>query len=546
MQTTDNQRLAAGLRAASQAAQAGELKSAKQILAPLSRSFTGHPDLLQLMGQVAHLEGRNELALNLLGQAIANNDQVASYNYTLGIVLIATDQIHAAENALRRAIQLQPGMQGAQIKLGQVLRIKRQWKNARSILQEVLRSDPDNNDARYELVHVETDAGEFEAAFSLLEPLTHSERHAHAALDQLAFTHLSLGDLDKAAQSWRKSLKLQPDNGNAYRQLVNIRRCNDPNDKDIRSIQALLEDPSCAAENRIDLHLALAKMFDDLGDWARAFENASLGNALHHQSQPFRWEYHRQMLAANKRNYNQAWAADLDRSFTEARPVFIIGMPRSGTTLLERMLIALDQVATAGELSWFDLLAVQQASLEQHQLPQLRAEYLETLTARSGNACRIIDKMPNNFIHIGQILTLFPSARLIHIRRQPLDVCRSIYFQHFPVGQFYANDLEDLGDYFRDYRRLMSHWRKLAPASIIELEYEQLVLEPEKTLRTLLGRLELDWSEKCLAPHKSEGPVITASAAQIRQPINTHGIGRGTAYVEHFKSIAGRIGLDLA
>ena len=308
-------------------------------------------------------------------------------------------------------------------------------------------------------------------------------------------------------------------------------------------LDALLSNPACSDQDRLHLHLALAKMLDDLGDWTGAFENASKGNALHHKIKPFRRELHQQLVEATVCKYDAKWAASIDRNFAETKPLFIIGMPRSGTTLLERMLVAHDQVATAGELPWFDFLSAQLDSIQPSLLPRLRAEYLEVLTAKSGNASLVIDKMPNNFMFIGQILTLFPNARLIHLRRHPLDVCRSIYFQHFPGGQYYANDMEDLGDYFWDYRRLMDHWRKLVPESIIELEYEQLVREPEKSLKALLGQLRLDWNENCLAPHKSGGAVITASAAQIRQPINTLGIGRAAAYADHFKPIAERIGL---
>jgi hypothetical protein len=208
------------------------------------------------------------------------------------------------------------------------------------------------------------------------------------------------------------------------------------------------------------------------------------------------------------------------------------------------MLVGHSQVETAGELNWFDRLGAQLETLSAKLIPQLRSEYLRVLTAKSGHAAYIIDKMPNNFLYVGQILTLFPNARLIHLKRSPLDVCRSIYFQHFPAGQYYANDLEDLGDYYQDYHSLMDHWRKCVPESIIELEYEQLVRQPEKQLRALLKRVQLGWEDQCLSPHRSAGAVVTASAAQIRQPINTHGIGRAAAYAEYFAPIANRIGLD--
>ena len=237
LQASDKKRLAQGLQTSRRAAEAGDLATAKRNLAPLFQSYPGHPDLLQMMGQVAHLEGRSELALNLIGQAIAKNGQIASYHFSLGMVLSDIEQLDGAEIALRRAIELQPNMQWALIRLGTVLRGKRQYEEGRSILNRVLNDAPDNPDALLHLATLEIDAGEFETALPLLETLKASQVHQFAAWEQIAHARLSLGDIEQAASSWREALKINPGAGNAYRQVVNTRRYKKADDPDILAVR---------------------------------------------------------------------------------------------------------------------------------------------------------------------------------------------------------------------------------------------------------------------------------------------------------------------
>jgi hypothetical protein len=167
---------------------------------------------------------------------------------------------------------------------------------------------------------------------------------------------------------------------------------------------------------------------------------------------------------------------------------------------------------------------------------QAAAQYLHRLTERAGHACRVIDKMPENFLHLGVIARLFPQARVIHCRRDPLDTCLSCYFQNFP-GNDFASSLEDLGTYYLEYERLMAHWRTVLPLRMLEVRYEELVINLEARARDLVAFCGLEWSDHCLRFYEQPLAVQTASALQVRQPIYTNSVGRWRHYASHLQSL---------
>jgi hypothetical protein len=224
------------------------------------------------------------------------------------------------------------------------------------------------------------------------------------------------------------------------------------------------------------------------------------------------------------------------------RPVFIVGMPRSGTTLAEQILASHPAVFGAGELPFWGIALANSLDDSTTHVSSLAHDYRRLLETVSTDALRVIDKMPTNFLALGLIHAALPNARIIHMRRNPIDTCLSIYFQDFETAYSYANDLEDLAHCYGEYRRIMSHWRSVLPQNtILEVPYEGLVEHQELWIRRMLEFIDLPWDPACLNFHQSRRTVSTASSWQVRQPLNNCSVERW----RHYEPFLGPL-LDLA
>jgi hypothetical protein len=228
-------------------------------------------------------------------------------------------------------------------------------------------------------------------------------------------------------------------------------------------------------------------------------------------------------------------------------PVFVVGMPRSGTSLTEQILASHPQVHGAGELLYwiFAADAERAATLEQRagSIAELGRAYLEGLATQAPDASRVVDKLPVNFRHIGLIHAALPGARFIHLERNPLDTCLSIYFQGFSAAHPYATDFGDLAHYYQEYRRLIAHWRAvLPPRTLLDVQYEDLVDNPEDWSRRMLAHIGLPWDSRCLEFHRTDRPVLTASNWQVRQPINKRSVERWRRYEQFIAPLREALG----
>jgi tetratricopeptide (TPR) repeat protein len=313
--------------------------------------------------------------------------------------------------------------------------------------------------------------------------------------------------------------------------------------------------PTLGSREQSALHFSAANLLDRLGRYDQAFENAERANRLRgvrydpiqtgRSFQNFIDFFSREMLDRLSGVYR---GGDLSRhpsADTGALPVFIIGMPRSGTSLVEQILASHPQVHGAGELDWIAGIfesALQRGSraatptleslrnLLPADIADLQAQYLQPLQALNPAARRITDKMPLNFIHLGLIAILFPQAKMIHCRRDPLDTCLSCFMTDFTAGHEFSSTLNSLGHFYRQYDRMMSHWKTALPMQILELQYEQLVNDIEPQTRHLLSFLELPWDDKCLRFHENRRFVGTASNSQVRRPLYQSSVGRWKNY----------------
>ncbi|MEE8429157.1 MAG: sulfotransferase, partial [Gammaproteobacteria bacterium] len=305
----------------------------------------------------------------------------------------------------------------------------------------------------------------------------------------------------------------------------------------------LKQNPVLATTSRCNLHFNLGKQYDDIGEYDKAFAHFQQGNSS--KSVDFDTARYKSEMDALISTYTSDFLTRMPRATVRSdRPVFVVGMPRSGTSLVEQILSSHPSVFGAGELpdivqlplSLHVILGTEQRYprclplLPQDKMDMLAQHYLDRLKSLSADATRVIDKMPGNFTHLGFIELLFPDARVIHIMRNPLDNCLSCYFQDFSRSHPYSYDLRVLGTFYNGYRRLMQHWRQVLTIPMMEVQYEELVANQEPISRELVKFCGLDWDERCLEFHKNKRYVGTASYEQVRRPMYQKSAGRWHNY----------------
>ncbi len=454
----------------------------------------------------------------------------------LGHVLHCLGDFRAAVEHCRRAIELEPQLPEAYLHLGNSLLALNALHEADVAYGAGLKIAPDH--AALHTAHAMA-----ERAVGRLAEAEASTRRALAIRPDAADTLALLGSLaidhgrfEEAEQLLRQALAIDPDLPEALASLAALRKMSAA-DGPWRDAAERVLARGVPVAHAINLHHALGKYYDDVDEPAAAFRHHRMGNELARRS---RLRYDRaemtqrvtRTLAVFDRS---APASPRPGAPASERPVFVVGMPRSGTSLTEQILASHPQVHGAGELLYwiFAADAERAAPAEQRaaRINELGRAYLEGLATQAPDASRVVDKLPVNFRHIGLIHAALPGARFIHLERNPLDTCLSIYFQGFSAAHPYATDFGDLAHYYHEYRRLMTHWRAvLPPGTLLDIRYEDLVEDPELWSRLMLAHIGLPWDPRCLEFHRTDRPVLTASNWQVRQPISKGSVGRWRRY----------------
>jgi tetratricopeptide (TPR) repeat protein len=368
------------------------------------------------------------------------------------------------------------------------------------------------------------------------------------------------GDMAEAERMFLKALALKPEFPDPVFSLANIRKYKDASDTDIARINGLLRSTTISAQDREYLYFALGKIYDDCGLYDAAFASYRQANQLGSASVTYDATAATDVTRRIMEVFDTAF---LSQPFAFARasrtPLFIVGMPRSGTTLMASALSNHPLIGTAGELLSINDFTLRLPTLLHGQMPypqavthltaevatQMAEEYEQRLRRDIGPGTpHVIDKYPLNFRHLGLIRKLFPHAKVIHCRRNPLDTCLSNYFQRFSSHYDYAFDLRNIGHFYNAYIRLMAHWRQVLPdGMMLEVRYEDMVADTEQATRKALGFLGLDWDAACLTPHTNTAPIETASQWQVRQPIYTRSVERWRHYDKHLAPLREILGV---
>jgi tetratricopeptide (TPR) repeat protein len=485
--------------------------------------------------------GRRSEAVPRYRHAIELNPGSIEALTHLGDVLCELGEREEALSTLRRAAALDPTRVDSQAKLGSALFDLRRLDEAAAAYRTALMLQPENPQALLGQAAVLRMRGRAAEAEKTCRAALALDPRNVEGLSLLGELYADRGEFDEAREVFERALAINPALPLVYCSLVTHRKMTTADTLWLQRVEALLARPMPIG-HEIGLRYALGKYFDDLGRYDEAFDNFRRANEL---TRRHKARYNREKLAHRvdriigtfSAKFISEWRADAAAS---ELPVLVIGMPRSGTSLVEQILASHPAVFGGGEVRfWEGAFGVFEAEMAAavsvaEVLRQFARDYLERIRTLSGEALRVIDKMPANSLYVGLIHAALPRARFIHMQRHPLDTCLSIYSQNFFRMGSYANDLEDLAHYYAQYLRIMDHWRSVLPASaMLEVPYEELVADQEGWTRRMLDFVGLPWDPKCLSFHETERVVITASRWQVRQKITGSSAGRWRNYARH-------------
>ena len=529
------------------------------------RAIALNPDYADAHSNLGNIQQQ----LGQLGEAIASYrraimikpDSAIAHN-NLGITLKDFGRLDIAIESYRRAIEIDPDYTEAHSNLGNALRDLGYFDDAVASCRRALKINPGYAEAHTNLGNILKDIGQFESAFaSFRQALTIDSKCDKAMLGESQI-YMVNGEMGLAEETIQKALEMKPDNLEARFLMANVRRTRigDENLAILVKIEEAMRNNSLVLSRQqvISLYFALGKSFDDLGDRDRAFLYFSEGCKLKRAT--IRYDA-RQMTQRFDKTIRIFDAATIERlrglGNSSDVPIFILGMPRSGTTLIEQIIASHPDVHGAGEL--LDMLSISQREvsgirgfpdnirgLDRTSLTMWGNDYVASLYKHAPDARHVTDKMPNNFWVIGLIHLMLPNAKIIHVSRNAVDTCLSCFTKLFSGTLNHTYDLAELGHYYVDYARLMEHWRKILPnGTFLDVQYEDVVAEQETQARRIIKFCALDWNNACIDFHKNKRTVGTASLSQVRQPIYKSSVERWRAYEKHLGPLLEVLG-DLA
>jgi len=502
--------------------QAGRLTEAERIYRQILTLDARHSDSLHLLGLIACQSGRYDVAVELIGQAIRLRKHNPFYYCNMGSALRAQGKIDEAVAHFKRALVLKPDYADAHNNLGNALAEHGNPDDAALHYGRALAINPDHAEAHNNLGNVCKEQGEFENAL------------AH----------------------YGRAIAIRPDYAEAHYNRAELKTFH-RGDADLAALEALVRRDDLPANKVPHIHFALAKALEDSGDYVRAFEHLRQGNALKRRQIDYDEKSAVELFQRVRNVFDSSlfdrFQGEGDPSST---PIFVLGMPRSGSTLIEQILASHAQIHGAGELNDLDA-AVNSVlgqgapypecipSLDGAALRKIGQAYLCRLPSSAGGKVRIVDKLPGNLLKIGLIRMILPNARIIHTMRDPIDTCVSCYSKLFTSGQHFSYDLAELGRYYRGYKELMTHWRTvLPPDAMLDVSYEDVVDDLEGQARRMIDYCGLPWDDRCLSFDKTSRRVQTASAAQVRNPLFRGSLQRWRRYEGGIAPLLQELGND--
>ena len=505
----------------------GRLEEAEESYRQAIALKPDYADAYSNLGVTLKELGRLNEAEESYRQAIALKPDYAQAHSNLGNTLKELGRLEEAEESYRQAIALKPDYAEAYSNLGVTLHELGRLNEAEEGYRQAIALKPDYAEAYFNLgvtLKEQGRLGEAEEAYRQAIALKSDSAKAH---NNLGITLQEQGRLDEAKSSYRQAITLKPDYAEAHFHLTEMKKF-DSQDEQYLKMQELYLDKNISEEQRCYINFSLAKVFEDLEEFDQAFQHYKEGNMLRKKLLNYDINQDIELFKRLKSSYvrieqNSLKVDELANELMQM-PIFIVGMPRSGTTLVEQIISSHSQVTGAGELSFAGQfgasIAIGLQSIDKDALLNFRREYLAKLQDISNDNLIVTDKMPQNFRYIGLLAAAFPEAKIVHVKRDPAAVCWANYKQCFSskfLGYGYA--LDDVLSYYRLYENLMAFWEKSLSKRIYHLDYDLLTVNQENETHQLIDYLGLEWDEKCLSPQKNMRSVATASNMQVRKKV---------------------------
>jgi tetratricopeptide (TPR) repeat protein len=506
------------------------------------------PEAHNNLGNALRETGHLEEAKGCYAEALRLNPSLAMTYNNLAQALQQEGQFDDALVWYEKALQREPGSAPFHCNLASLLEEQEKFPEAIGRYEQALRLDPASAGAHIGLGSVQHEQGDYAAAVHHYREAIHLQPDFAPAHSKLGHLLEELSEFDEALGCFREALRHDPRHAHAYAQMATMLRAKLP-DADLAVMRQMLAAPELADSKRFPLLFGLAHVLDAQGAYDEAAAHLQQANALRQaewqkRGRGYDLEEHRryvdELIAAFPAGFFERVR---DFGLESERPVFIVGLPRSGTTLTEQILASHSRVFGAGErryareaLESLPQILNHAATplecvprLDRMAIQQVAQGHLDRLDALNQRALRVVDKMPDNYLNLGLIGTLFPRAKIIHCCRDVRDVAVSCWMTNFQQIRW-ASELEHIASRFREYRRVMDHWRQVLPVPLLEMDYEETVADLEGVARRLVGWCGLEWEPACLNFHESRRPVRTASITQVRQPIYTHSVARWKNY----------------
>ena len=505
--------------------ESGDYNKTKQFALSLTENFPNHDYVWKILSIILKKTGKISESLTAIEKIVKIKPQDALAHYNLGNTYRELAKFSKAEESYKKAISIKSNFFEAYYNLGIVLKNNSKLKDAEKCYKQTIRLKPDFAEAYNNLGTVLENLGKLnESEINYGKALALKPNFAEAH-NNLGTNLEQQGKLNDAQKCFEKAILINPGFANAHRQLSLIKKL-DKYDDHFNLIQKLYLDKNISDQNLCHINFSLAKIHEDLENYEKAFKHFAEGNQIQKKIIKYNIDKDVQLFDQIKSNFKKIKknTNKIQLNKNDITPIFIIGMPRSGTTLVEQIISSHSKVTGLGELpfvSKFGFSIVRDLSkYSKDTISKFRDNYLEKLRRQANGNLIICDKMPQNFLYIDLIVASFPEAKILHVKRNPAAVCWANYKQWFRSKDLgYSYSINDIVEYHRLYEELMQFWKTLFKDRIYEIDYEVLTTNHEVEIKKLITYLELNWEEGCLSPEKNKRSVSTASNIQIRNKI---------------------------
>jgi tetratricopeptide (TPR) repeat protein len=513
----------------------------------LDVSFELDPERKDLVIAAEHQRaGEYGKAENICRDILRKDPTNVNATRLLGLIAGELGKHRLAARMLRNAVKLAPDFFGAHLDLARALLEIEELEECETVLQRVIKMRPNLPQPRSMLGGVYNKMGRFEDGVETYKLALKQQPNHAGSMAGLGHSLKTIGRQDESIDIYRDCIKNYPTFGEAYWALANLKTFRFSDDE-IAVLEQHVDDDKLADETRVNLNYSLGKAYEDRGDYDLAFERYDQGSKIrrpHESYDPVHTEtVHDQIIETISAAFIEENAGNGN---PDDAPIFIVGLPRSGSTLVEQILASHSQVDGTHELPDLPRVihTINQQRLQGDTYPQalrhygeslakLGDQYIESTTRFRKGSPFFTDKMPNNFASIGLIALILPNAKIVNARRHPLDSCMGSYKQLFYKGQSFTYDLVELGEYYLEYQRLMDHWHEILPGKVLDVQYENMVADQENETRRLIEHCGLPWEDGCLRFYETDRAVITASSEQVRQPIYSKSVNSWRRFEAH-------------